>query len=581
MKIEIEEIVPWFAVPLLAASCAAQNETAKTRFGAEAPKRELAEGWLSWRGPLQTGASLETGLVEEITLGGEGHLWSYAVHGRGTPVVSNGRVFTMAYEGEGKELQELILCLDEKTGERLWQHGFSDFLSDVIYDRYAIASPTVDPETGNVYFMTSAGLFCCFSADGDELWQVSLVEELGRMTFPNGRTGSPVVDGDLVIVHVVTSHWGADGPARDRFHAFDKDSGVHVWGATPGTEPKDNPYSFPVLAWKDGRRVLYSGTGCGNVVCLDSRTGDTLWRYPVATGGVNASVVLHGDELIAIHARENFDTSTIGRMWKMPTGYRAGEGEQSPVVLASECELWRQPLASFTSSPTLVGERVYQTVDTGDLCCLDADSGDVLWHAKLAPDQIHASPLAADGKLYVPMNNGTFYVIRPSDEGPEILCELQLEGNCLGAPSVCNGRIYVHTTERLYCFGTGEGEYVGPVDRPRRPEPGNAARLQILPGDVLLHVGDELAPVARTLDANGWPVAHDEDVAWEAPPLLEPAQEGGFRARAPGVGMLKAKAGPLAATSRLRVVRSLRSTRGAGSSPTRPASGSAPASSGR
>jgi outer membrane protein assembly factor BamB len=74
-------------------------------------------------------------------------------------------------------------------------------------------------------------------------------------------------------------------------------------------------------------------------------------------------------------------------------------------------------LAAISSSPVLVGNRIYQTDKTGHLCCVDADTGKVLWRHKLAPDQLHASPLYADGKLYVPMQNGSFYILRPTGDG--------------------------------------------------------------------------------------------------------------------------------------------------------------------
>jgi hypothetical protein len=61
-----------------------------------------------------------------------------------------------------------------------------------------------------------------FSRDGKKLWQRSMMEEYGRLTFPNGRTGSLAIDGNLVITDGITANWGTDGPASNRFYAFDK-----------------------------------------------------------------------------------------------------------------------------------------------------------------------------------------------------------------------------------------------------------------------------------------------------------------------------------------------------------------------
>ena len=137
-------------------------------------------------------------------------------------------------------------------------------------------------------------------------WERSLMEEFARLAFPNGRTGGPCVDEGLVILHAITANWGTNGPARDRFFTHSiKLLGELVWTSTPGTTPQDS--SFAPLVFedlKDGRRVFYSGTGCGHVVCVDARTGQPLWRFKMSHGGVNAGVVLYDELVIAVHGKE-------------------------------------------------------------------------------------------------------------------------------------------------------------------------------------------------------------------------------------------------------------------------------------
>src|SRR5215831_12820153 len=98
-------------------------------------------GWLDWRGPQQDGTSLEKGLPSTWALGGENDLWHIDLAGGGTPVIGNGKVFAFGYRGEGPDLQEVLLCADAETGKVLWEHTYSDFLSDITYNRYAIGSP--------------------------------------------------------------------------------------------------------------------------------------------------------------------------------------------------------------------------------------------------------------------------------------------------------------------------------------------------------------------------------------------------------------------------------------------------------
>src|SRR5207302_11117750 len=189
---------------------------------------------LNWRGPQQNGTSVEKGLPDRWTVGGTNHRWTFDLSGGGTPILANGRVYAFGYQGEGADLQEVLACLDAETGRKLWEHRFNDFISDIVYDRYAIGSPSVDAETGNVYVTASAGTFACFTGDGKLLWQHELMEEIGRLTFTNGRTGGPFLDDDLVLIRGITANWGGEGPAMERFYAFDKKSGQLVWSSGPG-----------------------------------------------------------------------------------------------------------------------------------------------------------------------------------------------------------------------------------------------------------------------------------------------------------------------------------------------------------
>src|SRR5277367_5161608 len=267
---------------------------------APTPADAAVTGWLDWRGPGQDGVSKETGLPD--TADAAHPLWMADVPGQSTPVIADGKLYIMGYLGEGPDLQEGVVCFDAETGKKLWQRLFSDFISDTIYLRYATSSPVVDGETGNVYIQGTQGILAAFTGDGKPLWQHSLMEEFGRLTFPNARTASPQVDGDLVITRGITANWGANGPAADRFYAFDKRTGELVWSSTPGDRPKDNSFSHSVIGWLKGRRVLYSATGDGSVICLNVLTGEPIWRVHLTKAGINAGVLVHNqDKIISIY----------------------------------------------------------------------------------------------------------------------------------------------------------------------------------------------------------------------------------------------------------------------------------------
>ncbi len=484
-------------------------------------------GWLSWRGPLQTGVSLETGLPDKLTLKPPSLKWTYKLRGAGSPVIGNGKLYALGYEGEGADLQEVLVCLDANTGKRLWEQRFNDFLSDIIYDRYAIGSPAVDAETGNVYAMTSAGVFSCYTADGKLVWRKWMMEDFGRLTFPNGRTGAPFIEDNYVIIRYITSNWGGEGPAADRFYAFDKKTGKLAWSSTPGVQPKDNSFARPFFDWKNGKRLMYTGDGSGHIVAVNARTGEPVWRFPISAGGFNSSVVVHKDKVIGIHNDENVDSTKIGGMVALNVNAPvkpAEPGVAGAPLLDDAARVWRNDLGTVSSSPVLVGDRLYQVSHTGELNCVDMNTGSILWHHKLGPDQLHASPTYGDGKLYIPIQNGQVFVIKPTDQGAQELCKVQLEERCLGAPAIWNGRVYVFSTQKLYCFGnvvrasrpiTTLGT-VGRASRPTatlfpnvgrdaRPTVGATVALQIIPSEVLLHPGEKAIFTIRGIDANGFP----------------------------------------------------------------------------
>ena len=478
--------------------------------------------WISWRGPLQTGVSLES--YEGLGELDPNPVWTDDIRGRGNAVIFKGRLYSWGYRGKGPDLEEVIQARDEKSGKVIWEKANHDFISDTIYDRYSIGAAAIDPATENVIVATTFGLVTCYSKDGDEIWQHSMIERFGRLTFPNGRAGAPVIDGDIVIIRGVTSYWGADGPARDRFFGFNKDTGELLWSSTPGVGPpylKDSSMSTPFLETRQGKRVFYAGTGCGNIVCVNVNDGTPLWRYQISKGGVNSSPLIQGDNLICIHGKENLDNTEIGRAFaiKLPSDYNNTGGEVDPAQKGapriSDAEVWRNRLEMFTSSPTMVDDKVYQVVKTGSLFCLDAKSGKTLWELKLANEQLHASPVYADGKLYVPLFPGEFFVIDVTGDKGKILQKIEVDGNCIGSPTICNGRVYLHTTEKLYAFQIkNDGIKWAPAPKTEYPAPGAAAKLTAVPADVLLKAGDSADVKILQTDANGIPLGDAGEVSF-------------------------------------------------------------------
>ena len=540
-------------------------------------------GWLNWRGPHRNGVSLEKGLPDKVDA--KNPLWSVDFRGASTPVIANGRLYIMGYVGSGPELQEGIGCFDAETGQKLWEQLFSDYLSDIIYQRYASSNPAIDPETGNVYIQGTQGILAGFHPDGKMLWRHSMMEEFGRLTFPNGRTASPLIDGDLVITRGITANWGAQGPGGDRFYAFDKTTGELVWSSSPGDRPKDSSFSYPYLAFIGGKRALIATLGDGSVVCVNARTGDPLWRVPLGKAGINASVLVHNnDKGIAIYGTPYEPGQMVA--FRIPKVTPPGPGTPA-VVERSQVEIWANDLSTSTSSPILVGDRIYVVAEKGDLCCVDVNNGKILWKLKIGIEQRNSCPLFADGKIYVPILDdpaskggdtsseagtaGALYIIKPSDKAGEILTHAALQGRCFGSPTAYNGKVYVQTTQKLYCFGKkGDNPGLAETTAEKWPVAGTAKQLQIIPSEVLLRPGQAASFRVRSLDANGLVVEEIKDVTkvkWASyiPPTarVRSAMNGQFNAQGklvaasepvPSAGAFEATLGDLKGYIRGRVL---------------------------
>lgn len=542
-----------------------------------------AEGWLTWRGPFGTSVSTEKGLPQKIDA--KAPLWSVDFPGQSTPVISGGRLYINGYQGDGQDLQEITACFDAETGKELWRHGESDFLSDTIYLRYATSSPTVDPETGNLYAQHTQGLLMAFSPDGKLLWKHSMMEEFGRLTFPNSRTASPVIDRELVIIRGITSAWGAHGAAGDRFYAFDKKTGELAWSSAPGDRPQDNTFSQPWLDLWGGKRVLYSAGGDSSILAINARTGEPLWRFPFAKagakGGINAALVRWQDNLVALHESENLDSSEIGRMalFRIPAPPEVQPtNATTPHVFGPKAfEQWRNGIGSLASSPVVVGDTLYEVTGTGDLAAIEAPTGKVLWKKKVGIEQRQSTPFYADGLLYVGMYvtmkdaaaatssdadsvaNGDLIVLRPGADGAEEVSRTQVTGRVFGSPVGYNGKVYLQTDKKLYAFGKA-GRNPGLAAAPAEaawPKPGPAAQLQAIPYEVLLRPGQTQSFRVRVLDANGFTVTESVDpasIAWEPfiPPtaLVKATLRGAFNA----AGQLVADVSPVGSAGQFKAV---------------------------
>jgi len=515
----------------------------------------VAEDWTDWRGPARDGNSQETGLPANWSPDGENLAWRAPFGARSAPIVFGDHLYLQNTAGAGADLKERIQCVDVDTGELLWEHSVNLYMSDVPPHRVAWASPVADPETGNVYAFTVSGTLIGLTTDGKVLWSRSLNEEFGLVTTHGGRTQSPVVEGDLVIVSGLSSGWGDQARGGHRFFAFEKTTGQTYWVSSPGGQPYDTVYAPIYAAEIDGTRMLMTGGGDGSMLAVKPQTGEPVWRFEFSKRGINTGAIQKDGIVVVSQGEENLHTSEMGLLAAIDARAR-GEIEIDSAKWKTEGFL-----ATY-STPTLDGDRFY-VIDIGaNLAAFDFATGRELWRTNIGHSQ-RSSPVVADGKIYVGSVGGSFYILQPGPDGATVLDKDDLgtpeaPEEIYGSVAVSGGRVYLATTTSLYAIGSKERKPAAPTAAPTLPAgpPGEPTYMQVVPTELVLAPGESVELTARLFDDRGRFVRETE-ATLSLDGLQGTVSGKGFTASSDPrfqAGKVVATAGELKGASRIRVV---------------------------
>jgi outer membrane protein assembly factor BamB len=521
--------------------------------------------WSSWRGPGYDGVSDETGLVSSWSPDGENMIWKADFIGRSTPVVVGGRVCVIGRRGDGVDKQEVVACFDAEDGRKRWEHRFNVYNTTVPFNRVGWASLAADPATGHIFAHGVAGQLIAYDTDGTLLWSRFLAEDVGRLSGYGGRTQTPLIDGDQLLLSFVSSGWGKHAAPRHRYFSFDKDTGEVLWIATPGDFPFDmNTQSVPVIAEIQGRRMLVAGNADGHVYALDVHTGEKIWSFQLSRRGLNSSVLVSGERVFASHSEENIDDAVMGRLVCIDA---TGRGD-----VTKTHELWRiNEISAGFPSPTYLDGRLYVVDNSANLMSIDASDGTVFWEHSLGTVG-KGSPVLADGKLYATEVNGRFHIIEPGKDAARQLDVDELTvadgryAEIYGSPAVAYGRIYFTTEGGLYCVGRKDRSVPDDAKRKKTPKSkdkikakGEPAWIQVVPAEVLLRPGDDAQFEVRAFDGAGRPLGLRK-ASWELKGLAGSVDGGRFKTSGDPrfqAGEVAAKVGELTSAARVRVVSEL------------------------
>jgi len=515
----------------------------------------VANDWAEWRGPARDGVSPEKNLPTKWSPTGDNLAWKAPYGGRSAPIVMGDRVFIQNSVGRGEMLQERVVALSADTGKLLWEHRFNIYLSDVPPHRVGWASPAGDPTTGNVYVFGVGGNLMGLSRDGKLLWERSLGEDFGLLTTHGGRTVSPIIDGDLLIVSGVTFMWGEHGRGAHRFLAFDKKTGETVWVSAPGARPYDTTYAPPIIANVKGTRLLIQGASDGVVHAIKPQTGEPVWKLEISKRGLNTGTVVHGSTAFLTHSEENLDSNEMGMIVAVDA---TAKGE-----LKKEHIRWMTPgWQGGFSSPVIDGERLYQIDNGANIAAFDVTTGKQLWLQNLGTIQ-KASPVLADGKLYVGTENGKFFILKPTANSCEILDQDQLGTEAqpeaiIASAAISDGRIFVVSDTNVYCIGkkSPQGPTSSKIAHEAPPSNGVPAHVQVSPTELILKPGEKVQFRVRLFDEKGNFLREETSANWSLDKLEGKLENGQFTvASDSGVkaGLVKATVGDVSGSARVRV----------------------------
>lgn len=451
------------------------------------------EDWPQFRGPNGTGVSTESKNLPVEFSQDEKVLWSAELgEGIASPIIAGGRLFATAMVGEQKFG---VFAFDAESGKQLWRRDFDTGpLPDITPpNTQASSTPASDGERVYVYFST-LGLMAFDAADGRQIWTHAIPMPFYLMDW--GAAHSPVVVDDMVILN-------QDDDLRPFLLAVDKYTGKQRWK----TERPEmlGGYSLPVLCHAEGRTDLVVA-GTGKLKGYDPATGkerwtcNTLLRTIMTSPSVDhdkiyLSIQSYGDtsRVLKFALLQWTDTNQDGKLskseldtafWdKFDRGDSNNDGflEDEEIDAAFQAQtnmagggqtiqavrgggngdvtdthlVWNidNKSPSNIASQLVVDGRVFVIKKGGISAAFDAEDGETVWMRKRVRNlgDYYASPIAGDGKIYVTGRNGYVVVLK---QGPklEILSKNDMGETCIATPSIADGRLYVRTLNKLYCF---------------------------------------------------------------------------------------------------------------------------------
>ena len=398
---------------------------------------EAGENWPAWRGPHRDGVSAERNLPlrwdteENIT-------WKLALPqwSGSTPIIWGDKIFLNV--ADGRDIQ--LWCVDRNTGMPIWKKRLSG--GNHREHKQNMSSPSPVTDGRHVYVMTGTGIFTAFDFEGNQQWRRDIQQDYGRFGLNWGYASSPLLFEDALFLQVLHGMRTNDPSYVLR---IDKNTGQTVWRVERPTDARaESPdsYATPALLQYDGQTEVVI-TGGDVVTGHDPEDGEELWRADGLNPRNNRSYRIVASPVVAdglIYA-----PTRVRPLLALKPG---GRGDVTTSHLA-----WSTRNGPDVPTPVTDGTYFYIINDSGIVWCLDAKTGEEIYGRKrLRRSTYSASPVLADGKIYITNEDGLTTVLKAGPEF-EVLAENRLDDYCLSSPAISDGQIFIRTTRYLYAIG--------------------------------------------------------------------------------------------------------------------------------